>query len=226
MRTGCAHQPEYTLSCPPEASDISMTWNMCIQKEEQVVQLQDHTKFRSLRRIILSYIRTSDSDGIYISEGENAVSRQIQVNLTVVLVVSRDVFSHCQHAGASWLGQVVSILDLNGSIAGEQCQTRCIRTITSPPQKPLRKGNTHSLNTTGGSAVEGKGIVRSHIGETSGVGSEGDSQGWDCIVRGENGIYSCIVKKVCTFLNIPQSCERVPMGGAPYMSAKQAWVCF
>ena len=71
MRTDCAHQPEYTLPCPPEASDISMTWHMCIQKEEQVVQLQYHTKYRSLRRII----HTSDSDGIYISEGENVVSR-------------------------------------------------------------------------------------------------------------------------------------------------------
>ena len=119
----------------------------------------------------------------------------------MIPIVSRNDFSHCQQA--SKLGQVVSILDLNGIITGELCQTCCTRAIPSPPLKPLRKGNTHSLNTTGGSAVEGEGIVRSHIGETSGVGSEGDSQGWDCIMRGENGIYSCTVKNVCTFLNIP-----------------------
>ena len=60
----------------------------------------------------------------------------------------------------------------------------------------------------------------------SDVGNEGDSQAWDCIMRGENGIYSCTVKKVCTVQNIPQSHERVPMGRAPYMPAKQGWVHF
>ena len=106
----------------------------------------------------------------------------------MVAVVSRAVFSHCQPAGAGGLVQVVSILDLNGSITGELCQTYCIRTIPSPPQKPLGKGYIpHTLNTTRGSAVEEEGVVGSHIGETSGVGNEGDSQGWDCIMRGENG---------------------------------------
>ena len=100
----------------------------------------------------------------------------------------RDVFSHCQHAGAGGLVQVVSIMDLNGSIASELCQTCCIWTISSPPQKPLGEGHiSHFLKTAGGSAGEGEGVVGSHIGKTSGVGSEGDCQGWDCIVRGENG---------------------------------------
>ena len=40
----------------------------------------------------------------------------------------------------------------------------------------------HTLNMAGGSAVEGEGIVGSHIGETIGGGSESDSQGWDYIV--------------------------------------------
>ena len=31
----------------------------------------------------------------------------------------------------------------------------------------------------GASATEGEGVVGSHIGETSGVGSEGHSYGWD-----------------------------------------------
>ena len=52
------------------------------------------------------------------------------------------------------------------------------------PQKPLGEGHTpHTLNMAGGSAVEGEGIVGSHIGEMIGVGSESDGQGWDCIVR-------------------------------------------
>ena len=130
---------------------------------------------------------TSDSDGIHISQSENVVSRQVQVNSATVAVVLRNVFSHCQHAGAGGLGQVVSILDLNSGITGELCQTCCIRTISAPPSKPLGKGHIpHTLNTTGGSAGEGEGVVGSHIGETSGVGSESDSQDWDCIVRGEN----------------------------------------
>ena len=50
------------------------------------------------------------------------------------------------------------------------------------PQKPLRKGHTpHTLNMTRGSAGQGEGVVRSHIGETSGVWSESDSQDWDCM---------------------------------------------
>ena len=101
----------------------------------------------------------------------------------MVLVVSRDVFSHCQHAGAGGMVQVVSILDLNGGITGELCQTYCIwRNISSQPQKPLGKGHIpHTLNTAGGSAGQGEGVVGSHIGETSGVWSESDSQGWDCM---------------------------------------------
>ena len=102
----------------------------------------------------------------------------------MVAVVSRDVFSHCQHAGAGGLVQVVSILDLNGGITGELCQTCCIRTIPPPPSESLGKGHIpHTLNTAGGSAVEGEGVVGSHIGEMSGVGSESDSQGWDCIMN-------------------------------------------
>ena len=41
---------------------------------------------------------------------------------------------------------------------------------------------------TRGSAGEGEGIVWSHIGEMCGVGSEGDSQVWDCIVRVINDV--------------------------------------
>ena len=84
--------------------------------------------------------------------------------------------------------QVVSILDLNGGITRELCQTCCIRSISPPPQKPLGEGHiSHSLNTAGSSAGEEEGVVGSHVGETSGVWSESDSQDWDCIVRGENG---------------------------------------
>ena len=102
----------------------------------------------------------------------------------MVPVVSRNVFSHCQHGGAGGLVQVVSILDLNGGITGELCQTCCIRTIPSQPLKPLGKGHIpHILNTAGGSAVEEEGVVGSHIGETSGVRSESQSYGWDYIVR-------------------------------------------
>ena len=85
---------------------------------------------------------------------------------------------------------MVSILDLNGVITGELCQICCIRTIPSPPLELLRKGNTHSLNTTTGSAVEGEGVVRSHIGKMSGVGSEGNSQGWDYTVKGGEKVIS------------------------------------
>ena len=99
----------------------------------------------------------------------------------MVPVVSRDVFSHCQHAGAGGLVQVVSILDLNGVIVGELYQTCCIWTIPPPPGECLGKGYIPVLNTAGGCAGEGEGVVGSHIGETSGVGSESDSQGWDCI---------------------------------------------
>ena len=84
--------------------------------------------------------------------------------------------------------QVVSILDLNGGIVGELCQTCCIRTIPPPPSQCLGKGHIpHTPNTAGGSAGKGEGVIGSHIGETSGVWSESDSQGWDCIVRGGNG---------------------------------------
>ena len=102
----------------------------------------------------------------------------------MVLVVLRNVFSHCQHAETGGLGQVVSILDVNGGVTGELCQTYCIwRNIAPQPQKALGQGHTpHTLNMAGGSAVEGEGIVGSHIGETIGVGSEGDNQGWDCMV--------------------------------------------
>ena len=75
--------------------------------------------------------------------------------MAVVPVVLRNVFSHCQHAGAGGLVQVVSILDLNGGITGELCQTCCIRAIPLQPQKPLGKGHIpHTLNTAGGSAGE------------------------------------------------------------------------
>ena len=97
----------------------------------------------------------------------------------------RNVFSHCKHAGAGGLVEVVSILDLNGIITGELCQTCCIRTIPAPPSECLWQGHiSHSLNTAG----EEEGVVGSHIGETSGVGSESDSQDWDCIVREEMAI--------------------------------------
>ena len=55
------------------------------------------------------------------------------------------------------------------------------RAIPSPPLKSLGKSHIpNTLNTDGGGAVEGEGVVRSHIGETSGVGSEGHSYGWNC----------------------------------------------
>ena len=55
-----------------------------------------------------------------------------------------------------------------------------------PPLKPFGKGHIpHTLNTAGGGAGEG-GVVGSHIGETSGVGSESDSYGWDWPVRTKN----------------------------------------
>ena len=78
---------------------------------------------------------------------------------------------------------------MNGSIVGELCQTCCIRTIPAPPSECLWQGHiSHTLNTAGGSAGEEEGVVGSHIGETSGVWSESDSQDWDCIVRGEMAI--------------------------------------
>ena len=107
--------------------------------------------------------------------------------MAAILVISRNVFSHSQHAGAGGLVQVVSILDLNGGIVGELCQTSCVRNTPPPPSESLGKGHIpHTLNTAGGSAGEGEGVIGSHIGETSGVGSESDSQGWDCIMRREN----------------------------------------
>ena len=102
----------------------------------------------------------------------------------MVLVVSRNVFSHCQHAGAGGLVQVVSILDLNGDITGKWVKVRLRGAIPSKPHKALGKDNIpHSLNTAGGSAVEGEGVVGSHIRETSCVGSEGHDHGWNCVVR-------------------------------------------
>ena len=104
--------------------------------------------------------------------------------MAAIPVVLRNVFSHCQHAGDSWLGQVVSILDQNGGITGEWVNGELRRSIPSQPLKPLWKGNNpQTLNNAGGSAVEEKGVVGSHIGETSGVSSEGQGYGWDCIVR-------------------------------------------
>ena len=80
------------------------------------------------------------------------------------------------------MGQVVSILDLNGGITGEWVKVQHRRTIPSQPQKLLGKGHwSHTLNTGGGSAGEGEGVVGRHIEETSGVGSEGDGYSWFCI---------------------------------------------
>ena len=95
----------------------------------------------------------------------------------------RNVFSHCQHAGDNGLGQVVSILDLNGGITAELVKGELRRTIPSQPLKPLGKGHIPPTNTAGGSAVEGEGVEGSHIGETSGVGSKSQGNGWDCIVK-------------------------------------------
>jgi len=53
------------------------------------------------------------------------------------------------------------------------------RAIPSQPHKPLGKGYITPINTCGSIAGEGEGIVGNHIGETSGVSSEGHSYGWD-----------------------------------------------
>ena len=80
--------------------------------------------------------------------------------------------------------KVVPILNLNGGITGEYVKEELRRAVPSEPQKPLWKGNNpHTLNTAGGSAVEGESVVGSHIGETSDVGSESQGYDWDCIVR-------------------------------------------
>ena len=138
---------------------------------------------------------TKDSDGIYIGPVKDHISSQVQVNLAAVPVVLRNIFCHCQHAGACGLVQVVFILDLNGSITGEWDKVKLRRAIPSQPQKPLGKGHIpHTLNTAGGSAVEGEGVVGSHIGETSGVGSKGCNYSWDC--RGYQYTY-----KFCSHLS-------------------------
>ena len=60
---------------------------------------------------------TSDNDGINVSPGRNVVFRKVQVNLAAVPVVLRDVFSHYQYARADGLVQVVTIHNVDGSIA-------------------------------------------------------------------------------------------------------------
>ena len=100
--------------------------------------------------------------------------------MAAVSVVSRDVFSHCQDARAGGLVQVVTILDLNGSIVGEWVKVHLRRAIPSEPQEPLGKRYIpHTLNTARSSADEGESVVRSHIRQTSSVGSEGHSYGWN-----------------------------------------------
>jgi len=104
--------------------------------------------------------------------------------MAVVPVISRNVFSHCQLAGAGGLVQVVSILDLNGSIVGEWFKGGFIKVIPSPPLKPLGKGHwSHTFNSACGSAGEREGVVRSHIGKTSSISSEGQGYDWDCTMR-------------------------------------------
>ena len=124
---------------------------------------------------------TCDSDWIYVSPGRNVVCRKVQINLAAILVVLRDIFSHCQYARAGGLVQVVTFHNVDGSIACKQVKGTFRRAISSQPLKPLGKGHIpHSLNTAGGSAGEGDDIVGSHIGETSGVGGESQGYGWDC----------------------------------------------
>ena len=108
----------------------------------------------------------------------------------------RDVFSHCQDAGAGGLVQVISILDLNGTITGEWVKVQLRRTIPSQPQKSLGKSHIPPINTAGGSAGEGEGVVGSHIRETSGVGNESDGYSWDCIVRANKNINLVILINV------------------------------
>ena len=119
--------------------------------------------------------------------------------MAAVPVISWNVFSHCQLAGAGGLVQVVSILDLNGSIVGEWFKGGFIKAIPSPPLKSLGKGHwSHTLNTAGGSAGEEEGVIGSHIGETSGISSEGQGYGWDCTMRGKKKqCYKLILYKAC-----------------------------
>ena len=124
---------------------------------------------------------TCDSDWIYVSPGRYVVGRKVQINMAVVLVVLRDFFSHCQYARAGRVVQVVTFHNVDGSIACKQCKGTFRRAIPSQPLKPLGKGHIpHTLNTAGGSAVERESVVGSHIGETSGVGSESQGYGWNC----------------------------------------------